>query len=1087
MKKLSWIECLTVLFLFAASNMYFSHADADTDPLSKDILDRAGISNGLCAIIGPEDGDLPLNIARNTNFIVHVLATNARMTEAVCSAVDSKGLYGARIIVEQSYGETLPYADNMIDLLICPSLDKEKLSLISAREISRILTPGGKGLIICKNAAERPEEPDLRRWFDGVDSDNIKTEQCDPGLIIEITKPLPIGIDSWSHWNHGPDNNPMSTDTVIKAPYRTQWVGGPLYSPMPAVTTAAGGRIFLAMGHIAHHEREEEWLNTLVARNGYNGALLWSRKLPEGYMVHRSAFVATENAFYMLDGNRCLVLNPVTGIEIGSISVPDLDGELKWIAKSGNRIFLLSGKQPDNAEKVMLKGKGRGWGWGSLSRGYYETRVPWGFGRILAAYDLAEKKIVWIHTEQSPIDSRSLALGDDRIFFLSPDSRIACLDARLGKGIWKNDDEDVLDLIAKTPNKELGEKLASTPGFRSTCYSLYTPKALIFQAQQRLNVVSISTDNGRLLWHMKKTTSNPNMLYTDRAVVVGVGDKLGNILCLDPVTGEVLDDLKFNKYACTRLTGCPDSFFVRGEGLRRYDRRERTTYFDAAFRPGCNDGAIPANGLLYVGPWLCDCNLQLIGTVALVSANGFDPASVESEERQLKTLSTYKLETPTPDERDWATYRKDRNRSACSTVRVGEMLKRAWQFRTKSPVALCAPTSASGMIFLAGDDGKIRAVDAETGKLRWQFLTGGPTVMAPTIWEGRAYVGSGDGYVYALEATTGRLLWKFRAAPIERKIMVYGKLCSNWPVNTGVVVEDGKAYFAAGFIDYDGTYVYAIDAETGDLVWRNSASGHLNAETRKGVSAQGSMAIANGRLLLAGGNMVSPAIYDLESGECLNAAPKNHFGRTNRGQEILVFEEYILNGGKSRASSSKPFMETARFNLGRVDWDPLKWDLVTFIKHRTPPVWNDDIFVFVSGWNSAPMSFERSATSEFFASQTSPEAIAARAKLKYSYRATKPVDAKALPKKLWTAKQLEGCRIMVMALAENMVVVAGFKGKDVTVKSEYFIALINSENGELSWETDLPIPPVPGGLLIDREGRVVVALEGGSLFAYHGK
>ncbi len=25
---------------------------------------------------------------------------------------------------------------------------------------------------------------------------------------------------------------------------------------------------------------------------------------------------------------------------------------------------------------------------------------------------------------------------------------------------------------------------------------------------------------------------------------------------------------------------------------------------DGSVRPGCNDGAIPANGLLYVGPWL---------------------------------------------------------------------------------------------------------------------------------------------------------------------------------------------------------------------------------------------------------------------------------------------------------------------------------------------------------------------------------------------------------------------------------------------------------------------------------------------------
>ena len=153
--------------------------------------------------------------------------------------------------------------------------------------------------------------------------------------------------------------------------------------------------------------------------------------------------------------------------------------------------------------------------------------------------------------------------------------------------------------------------------------------------------------------------------------------------------------------------------------------------------------------------------------------------------------------------------------------------------------------------------------DAQTGQLRWQFATAGPIKAPPTVWEGRAYVGSGDGYVYTLEAATGRLLWRFRAAPVERRIMVYGNLCSTWPVNTGVLVHDGVAYFAAGIVDHDGTYVYALDARTGRLQWQNNTCGHLSPELRKGVSAQGNLTIHGDQLLLAGGNQVSPAAFDL--------------------------------------------------------------------------------------------------------------------------------------------------------------------------------------------------------------------------------
>ena len=65
----------------------------------------------------------------------------------------------------------------------------------------------------------------------------------------------------------------------------------------------------------------------LLARNGYNGTLLWSRKLPDGYLVHRSAFVATDDYFYLIDNDGCLRLDPETGRQIDRIHVPEVEGE----------------------------------------------------------------------------------------------------------------------------------------------------------------------------------------------------------------------------------------------------------------------------------------------------------------------------------------------------------------------------------------------------------------------------------------------------------------------------------------------------------------------------------------------------------------------------------------------------------------------------------------------------------------------------------------------------------------------------------------------------------------------------------------
>ena len=87
----------------------------------------------------------------------------------------------------------------------------------------------------------------------------------------------------------------------------TQFMEKPFYIAIPSITTAAGGRTFLAIGHIAHHEREWDNMNRLIARNGYNGTILWQRDLPEGYLVHRSAFVATRETFYMLERDHALM------------------------------------------------------------------------------------------------------------------------------------------------------------------------------------------------------------------------------------------------------------------------------------------------------------------------------------------------------------------------------------------------------------------------------------------------------------------------------------------------------------------------------------------------------------------------------------------------------------------------------------------------------------------------------------------------------------------------------------------------------------------------------------------------------------
>jgi SAM-dependent methyltransferase len=367
----SWAQRLSLGVLLLVAGTAAADSESSDPPETRDLahhlIAKAGTSHGLCSLLGCRDAALALEIVRDSQFFVHIQEPQPEAVAAARKALDTDGLYGTRVLVERKPLDVLLFADNTVDLVLAllgagpaPQATnvRGELAGLSLQQIVRVLRPGGRALIGTVKGTRQPlTQGQLSPWVSGSLSDQIDVRfgQDAFGSWAEITKRCPQGMDAWSHWEHGPDNNPVSTDRVIQAPYRTQWIGGPLYSAMPAITTASGGRIFTALGHIAHHRREEPWLNMLLARNGYNGALLWSRKLPDGYLVHRSAFVATDDYFYLIDNDGCLRLDPETGRQIDRIDIPEIDGEWKYIALHDGVLYALVGTVRDSAETTVVR------------------------------------------------------------------------------------------------------------------------------------------------------------------------------------------------------------------------------------------------------------------------------------------------------------------------------------------------------------------------------------------------------------------------------------------------------------------------------------------------------------------------------------------------------------------------------------------------------------------------------------------------------------------------------------------------------------------------------------------------------------
>ncbi|MCG8443646.1 MAG: PQQ-dependent dehydrogenase, methanol/ethanol family [Caulobacterales bacterium] len=150
-------------------------------------------------------------------------------------------------------------------------------------------------------------------------------------------------------------------------------------------------------------------------------------------------------------------------------------------------------------------------------------------------------------------------------------------------------------------------------------------------------------------------------------------------------------------------------------------------------------------------------------------------------------------------------------------------LSLAWRYDLPTNRGIEAtPIVVDGVMYTTGAWSIVYALDAETGELLWDYdpevplATGAKACCdvvnrGAAVWKGRVYVGALDGRLIALDAETGERVWQTDTLEGE------------WPYTiTGAprVVKD-KVVIGNGGADYGARgYVSAYDADTGALAWR---------------------------------------------------------------------------------------------------------------------------------------------------------------------------------------------------------------------------------------------------------------------------
>lgn len=759
--------------------------------LAQNIVKSSGISAGLCVHLGCTDGKLTTALAGQGKFVVHGLTPTQEETEKARQYIASHNLHG-KVSVEYGSLSRLPYMDNLVNLAVVDDLIDALAKGLSMKEVMRVVCPNGVVYMGDKTGTLKAD--DLKSIVEKAEVKDFEIIR-QSGIWAKIRKPRPKEMDEWTHWLHGPECNNHSSDSMAGPAARLQWVNGPVWHTGGNVTELfANGRSF---NLIRQGGYKPQWM-LLIARDAFNGMELWKRRIET---TNPRLVVATgDRVFTVVEKNGPLIaLDAATG-EIGKTY--DVGISPKSVLYVDGCLIL------GVPEKVCSIDAGTG-------------KMKW--------QKAAADKTPFLFEAQNPMKygvykKPYIVSGSGRLFFfikdaLKPPYSVVCCDLETGTEKWRE--------------KQIGELVSY---YRKVVffYDLESPPTK--EGHGKGTYYALSADDGHKLWdrpHTRRSNHPDDPCYASGLAWISDNPVKNRVLLgLDPLTGE--EKKRITRYCpwghCGRMI-TTDRYII-GKMTQFLSLDTHKSFNPGFYKNGCGVGQLPANGLTYTFPISCSCIAYIRGFAAFAPGPAYDPdKAAAGKPAPLEKGPAYGLKPKTEEAATalaWPTFRHDNRRSGCTGEALDSNLRLLWsktmagQERTPHGRRVTPPVVAEGLVLAASPDAQqITALDAGTGELRWRYLAGGRVETPPTIYSGLCLFGANNGWVTCLRARDGELVWRFRAAPLEQRIMAYGRLESPWPV-PGVLVENGVAFFAAGRHSKikDGILVYAADPFTGEVFWR---------------------------------------------------------------------------------------------------------------------------------------------------------------------------------------------------------------------------------------------------------------------------
>lgn len=770
------------------------------------LLVQYGRKTGLCVVIGcgsPGTAGLAADLARSGDLLVHGFALSEADAQRARATISAAGVDGVATI-EHIKLNPLPLRDNLVNLLLIADLAAAKEAGLTLEEARRVTAPFG---MLC-----------VRR-----------------GAEWEVTpKPLPEAMDEWTHEEHGPDGNPVSSDTVVQFPVGFHWhTGLPMNLNNPKRSGNAwsstrgmsimGGRVFTLSDSVLENlgpmYKMEHGLDQYVtARDAFSGLFIWRTRVGSTYygglyFPNRAPFAAVgDHVFVASERGSILALDAATGAEARTYDTAYIPGRL--LVDDG---VVVAATWKDGAQVGGMR----------LERRRMDYSVADG---TVEAFDVATAKRLWKRDELAT----SIRSSDGILYMLSRAGADTREEMRTSRDVKEEDLPPRPEQSVAAVDLHTGEEIWTVP---SSSFATNTANLRIDTAGPGAVVI---TENNGVKTHVLRAKDGSKLLQ--RTGYAAFQDGLLHVggRSFDVATGE--EDkpsrLSTGRTICTPQWNV-NNITVRNRASAFTVDGKATTY--GGTRGACLFGSIPAYGAFYNPQNWCACApAQIPGFIV------FGPITDEPTPGEMETPAPV---VPGPAAKvasvsaagvvsdDWPMYRRDAERCSASPMALPATLETKWISRlTQAPTeglvavnwreylisTLTAPVVSDGIVVAADPNrNQVIALDAVTGAEKWRYVTGGRVDTPPTLYKGLCLFGSHDGYVYAVSTSEGRLVWRMRAAPREERMVSYGKVESPWPVIGTVLVADGVGYASAGRTEGSdgGIVVRAFDPTTGAAAW----------------------------------------------------------------------------------------------------------------------------------------------------------------------------------------------------------------------------------------------------------------------------